>query len=45
MSLVVSIVFGTILMGLFVRRWRPLHGILLGIWVCLMVALYYAKNR
>ena len=43
--MVVGIVFGAALMGLFVPRWQLKHWALLGGWVVLMVAYFFAKNR
>ena len=45
MTLVVGVVFGAVLMGLFVPRWRLIHAVVLGIWVCLAVAYFFMKNR
>ena len=45
MNLVLGIVFGSVVMGLFVKRWRLLHGVILGIWICLLVAYSYYKGR
>lgn len=45
MNAVLGIVFGSVLMGLFVRRWRLFHSVALGIWICLMVVYYYFKSR
>lgn len=45
MNLVIGMVLGTVFMGLYIKRWRPMHWALLLGWICLMVAYYYAKNR
>lgn len=45
MNLVLGIVFGSVAMGLFVKRWRFLHSVALGIWICLLVAYSYLKSR
>jgi hypothetical protein len=45
MNLVIGVVFGATLMGLFVPRWQLKHWILLGAWVMLVVAFFYLKNR
>lgn len=45
MNLVIGVVFGATLMGLFVPRWQVKHWCYLGLWVALVVAYFYIKNR
>lgn len=45
MNLVIGAVFGAALMGLFVPRWQLKHSLLLAGWVCLVVVVFYFKNR
>lgn len=45
MTLVIGITFGAVLMGIFVPRWRPLHGVGLGLWIVAVVAYFYFKSR
>ena len=45
MNPVLGIVFGSMVMGLFVKRWRLFHTAVLGLWICLMVVYYYYKSR
>ena len=45
MNLVVGIVFMTVLMGIFVPRWKIRHWAALGAWVVLMVVVFYFKGR
>jgi hypothetical protein len=45
MNLVVGIVFMAVALGLFVPHWQRKHWAWLGLWVTLMVVLFYFKGH